>query len=125
MLQSEGIGKKPFHGRIVVLVNRHTASAAEMIVAFARENKLATIIGEKNAGRLLSATSVKVGKGFRLALPTGAYYTWKGSILEGTPIVPDQIIEFNWRDRRGGRDRQLEYAIDHIRGIDVTQSIPQ
>src|SRR5664279_5609341 len=31
-------------------------------------------------GRLLSATSVKVGDGYRLALPTGAYYTWKGSI---------------------------------------------
>jgi C-terminal processing protease CtpA/Prc len=39
---------------------------------FAKENKLATIVGEKTAGRLLSATSVKVGNGFRLALPTGA-----------------------------------------------------
>ena len=117
VLQSEGLGKKPFHGRVVLLVNRHTASAAEMIVAFARENQLATIIGEKTAGRLLSATSVKVGKGFRLALPTGAYYTWAGTILEGTPIVPDQIVEFDWRDRRAGRDRQLEYAIEHIRGM--------
>ena len=125
VLQSEGLGTKPFHGRVVLLVNRHTASAAEMIVAFARENKLATIIGERTAGRLLSATSVKVGKGFRLALPTGAYHTWAGTILEGTPIVPDQLVEFDWRDRRGGRDRQLEYTIDHIRGIDVTQSIPQ
>ena len=112
VLQTEGLGNKPFHGRVVLLVNRHTASAAEMIVAFARENKLATIMGEKTAGRLLSATSVKVGNGFRLALPTGAYCTWKGTILEGTPIVPDTIVEFDWRDRRGGRDRQLEYAIE-------------
>jgi carboxyl-terminal processing protease len=123
VLQSEGLGKKPFHGRVVLLVNRHTASAAEMIVAFARENQLATIIGEKTAGRLLSATSVKVGNGFRLALPTGAYYTWKGTILEGDPIVPDQMVEFDWRDRRGGRDRQLEYAIDHIRGMAVQKSV--
>ena len=93
-----------------MLVDRHTASAAEMIVAFARENKLATIVGEKTAGRLLSATSVKVGNGFRLALPTGAYYTWKGSILEGTPIEPDKLIEFDWRQRRLGRDIQLERA---------------
>ncbi|MHB1937180.1 MAG: S41 family peptidase [Acidobacteriaceae bacterium] len=119
VLQSEGLGKMPFHGRVVLLVNRHTASAAEMIVAFARENKLATIIGEQTAGRLLSATSVKVGKGFRLALPTGAYYTWKGAVLEGTPIEPDHLVAFDWRDRRGGRDRQLEYAIDHIREMAV------
>ena len=123
VLQSEGLGKKPFHGRVVLLVNRHTASAAEMIVAFARENQLATIIGEETAGRLLSATSVKVGKGFRLALPTGAYYTWAGTILEGTPITPDQIVEFDWRDRRGGRDRQLEYTIDHIRDRAVEKSV--
>jgi C-terminal processing protease CtpA/Prc len=112
VLQTEGLGKRPFHGRIVLLVDRHTASAAEMILAFARENKLATIVGEKTAGRLLSATSVKVGNGFRLALPTGAYYTWKGSILEGTPIEPDKQIEFNWRQRRTGVDIQLEHAAE-------------
>jgi C-terminal processing protease CtpA/Prc len=110
VLQTEGLGKQPFHGRIVLLVDRHTASAAEMIVAFARENGLATIVGEKTAGRLLSATSVKVGNGFRLALPTGAYHTWRGSVLEGTPIEPDELIEFDWRQRRQGCDIQLERA---------------
>ena len=82
-----------------------------MVVAFARENNLATIVGEKTAGRLLSATSVKVGGGFRLALPTGGYHTWKGAVFEGTPIDPDQRIEFDWRSRRNGYDRQLDYAI--------------
>jgi len=78
VLEAEGLGAKRFHGRVVVLVDRHTASAAEMIVAFVRENNLATVVGEPTAGRLLSATSAKVGEGYRLALPTGAYYTWKG-----------------------------------------------
>jgi C-terminal processing protease CtpA/Prc len=115
VLQTEGLGKQLFHGRVVLLVNRHTASAAEMIVAFARENNLAAIIGEKTAGRLLSATSLKVGKGFRLALPTGAYYTWRGSVLEGIPIERDRLIEFDWRDRRVGRDRQLDEAVGLLR----------
>jgi carboxyl-terminal processing protease len=115
VLQTEGLGPKPFHGKISVLVDRHTASAAEMIVAFARENDLATIIGEKTAGRLLSATSVKVGQGFRLALPTGAYYTWKGWALEGAPITPDELVEFDWHQRRTGIDGQLERTIESIR----------
>ncbi|HUN85713.1 MAG TPA: S41 family peptidase [Terracidiphilus sp.] len=115
VLETEGLGAMPFHGRIVLLVDRHTASAAEMIVAFARENKLAAIIGERTAGRLLSSTSVKVGKGFRLALPTGAYYTWKGSVLEGAPMEPDHVVDFDWRERRSQKsDRQLDYAIDHF-----------
>lgn len=115
VLETEGLGAKPFHGRVVLLVDRHTASAAEMIVAFARENNLATIIGEKTAGRLLSATSVKVGNGFRLALPTGVYRTWSGSVYEGNPIEPDTISEFDWRDRRlSGIDRQLQCALEAI-----------
>jgi C-terminal processing protease CtpA/Prc len=113
VLETEGLGRKPFHGHVVLLVNRHTASAAEMIVAFSRENRLATSIGEKTAGRLLSATSVKVGSGFRLALPTGAYHTWKGATLEGAPIEPDQLIAFDWRSRRNGSDGQLDYAIEY------------
>ena len=38
VLQTEELGEKSFHGRVILLVDRHTASAAEMIVAFAREN---------------------------------------------------------------------------------------
>jgi carboxyl-terminal processing protease len=112
VLETEGLGRQPFHRQVVLLVDRHTASAAEMIVAFARENGLATIIGEKTAGRLLSATSVKVGNGFRLALPTGAYHTWRGTILEGAPFEPDHPVEFDWRGRRNGSDRQLDHAIE-------------
>lgn len=116
VLETEGLGPKPFHGRIALLVDRHTASAAEMIVAFARENNLATIVGEKTSGRLLSATSVKVGRGFRLALPTGVYRTWNGSVYEGNPMEPDIPSEFDWRDRRDrGWDRQIEYAVETAR----------
>ncbi len=86
VLETEGFGPKPYQGNVVLLVDRHTASAAEMVTIFAKENRLAAIVGEKTAGRLLSATSVKVGHGFRLALPTGAYYTWNGTALEGSPI---------------------------------------
>jgi carboxyl-terminal processing protease len=115
VLETEGLGQRGFQGKVVLLVDRHTASAAEMIVSFARENKLATIIGEPTAGKLLSATSVKVGKGFRLALPTGAYYTWNGTALEGTPIEPDERIEFDWRLRRTGIDAQLNSAMQAAR----------
>ena len=122
VLQTEGLGNKPFHGNVALLVNRHTASAAEMIVAFARENNLATIIGERTAGRLLSATSVKVGHGFRLALPTGAYYTWRGAMFEGTPIEPDKLVGFDRHQRHIGKDHQLECATESLRDVRAGQA---
>lgn len=114
VLESEGHGPQSYQGNIVLLVDRHTASAAEMVTIFAKENKFATIVGEKTAGRLLSATSVKVGHGFRLALPTGAYYTWNGTALEGSPIEPDVVIEFDWQERRRGNDRQFDTALKTV-----------
>src|SRR5881394_873756 len=45
LVVTEGLGQRRFHGRVVLLVNEHTASAGEMVSAFAEENNLATIIG--------------------------------------------------------------------------------
>lgn len=42
--------------------------------------------------------------------PDSAYFTWKGSILEGTPKESDKLIEVDWRQRPLGRDSQLERA---------------
>ncbi len=110
VLETEGLGKRSFQTNVVLLVDRHTASAAEMIVAFAQDNQLATVAGEDTAGRLLAADSVKVGHGYRLALPTGSYHTWSGRVLEGTPIKPQVSLPFDWRGRRTGKDEQLERA---------------
>ena len=67
------------------------------------------------ASRLLSATSVKVDNGFRLALPTGAYHTWQGAVLEGTPIEPDLSVGFDWRARRTSGDGQVHFVISAVR----------
>jgi len=59
----EGLGPQPFHGRVVILVNEHTATAGEMLAAFAQENGLATVVGTKTAGRLLSGSTFRAGAG--------------------------------------------------------------
>ena len=66
-LLTQGLGPKPFHGRVVFLVNEWTNSAAEMVAGFASENKLATIVGTKTAGNVLGATNAKVGGGYGCA----------------------------------------------------------
>jgi len=59
-----------------------------------------------------AVSDLNQANGFRLALPTGAFLTWKRKVFEGTPIEPDQIVEFDWQERRFGRDRQLDYAVN-------------
>lgn len=42
---TERLGSRPRHGRVAILVNEHSASAAEMVAAFASEYGLATLVG--------------------------------------------------------------------------------
>jgi C-terminal processing protease CtpA/Prc len=107
---TEGLGVRRFHGRVVLLVNEHTASAGEMVSAFAEENSLATIVGTKTPGRLLSGSAYKVGHGYILGLPVAAYLTWQGRMLENHGIVPKFSIELSRDALNEGRDTQLETA---------------
>ncbi|MGE3511085.1 MAG: S41 family peptidase [Vicinamibacterales bacterium] len=113
---SEGLGPLPHHGHVAVLVNEHSASAAEMVAAFAAENRLATLVGTKTAGRLVAASAFKVGHGYRVALPVGAYFTWAGTNLEGRGVCPDvaesRSPEALWR----GEDNQLARAREIVAG---------
>jgi Peptidase family S41 len=49
--------------------HERTASAGEMVSAFAEENGLATIVGTTTPGRLLSGSAYEVGHGNILGLP--------------------------------------------------------
>jgi len=115
---TEGLGPQKFHGRIVLLVNEHTAGQAEMVAAFAEENQFATIVGTKTAGRLLTGTGFKVGHGYFLGLPIGNYLTWQGRMIEGAGISPAVPIELDFDALMAGgetRDNQLEKALEVVR----------
>jgi C-terminal processing protease CtpA/Prc len=115
LVVTEGLGQRRFHGRVVMLVNEHTASAGEMVSAFAEENNLATIVGTKTPGRLLSGSAYKVGHGYILGLPVAAYLTWQGRMLENNGIVPRFAIDLSRDALRDGRDTQLEKAMDAVK----------
>ena len=113
----DGLGARRFHGRVVLLVNEHTASAGEMVSAFAEENKLATIVGTKTPGRLLSGSAYKVGHGYILGLPVAAYLTWQGRMLENNGIVPAIVVDLAREALREGKDTQLDKAVEVVRNL--------
>ena len=108
---SEGLGTQRHHGHVVLLVNEHSASAAEMVAAFASEYGLATVVGTKTAGRLVGASSFKVGFGYRVALPVAAYFTWQGTSLEGSGVQPDIDEPLSPERLWAGEDSQLSRAL--------------
>jgi C-terminal processing protease CtpA/Prc len=114
---SEGLGPQRWHGRIVILANEHTISAGEMVCAFARENHLATIVGNETGGRLIPGSGFKVGYGYRVILPNAEYITWQGQTFEGQGVVPDVLVPWSLDAARSGVDNQLNTAIEIVSSL--------
>jgi len=117
LVVTEGLGPQRFHGRVVILVNEHTSSAGEMVAAFAQENSLATIIGTKTAGRLLSGATFKVASGYVVGLPVAAYLTWEGRLIEGKGVSPSLSVELQPDQLLIGVDPQMQQALQLVRQI--------
>lgn len=112
---TEALGPQPHHGRVALLVNEHSASAAEMVAGFASEYRLATLVGTKTAGRLVATSAFKVGFGFRIVIPVANYYTWEGHNLEGKGVAPDIEEPTSPQALWQGEDNQLNRALEALR----------
>jgi C-terminal processing protease CtpA/Prc len=114
---TERLGPQTHHGRVAILVNEHSASAAEMVAAFAQENGVATLVGAKTAGRLVASSAFKVGDGYRVVLPVAAFFTWQGTSLEGAGVEPERVEAMDPSALAGGRDSQLLAATAMLRSV--------
>jgi C-terminal processing protease CtpA/Prc len=116
-LFTEGLGAKPWHQRIVIIVDQHTTGAGERIAAFAQERRLAPIIGQQTAGRLICSSWFRAGHDYFVRLPARLWLTWTDQMLEGSGIVPDVPVELGADDLASGQDPQLEKALETVRAL--------
>ncbi len=67
---------------IVVLVNRYSASAAEIVAGALQDHDRAWILGENTFGKGLVQTVYPLGENTGLALTTARYYTPSGRLIQ-------------------------------------------
>jgi len=93
---------------VVVLVDRNTASAAEILAAALADNKAAKVVGTRTFGKGVFQQEVGLSNGGALKLTIGEYFTPGGINLAGEGIDPD--VEA--RDRHGtAPDEALRRAL--------------
>lgn len=78
-----------FSGNIYILTNQKTASTCEPLVYALKNLKMATIVGEKTAGAMLSGTFFQLSGKYYLFLPLADFYTYDGVRLEGIGVMPN------------------------------------
>jgi len=115
---------------IAVLVNRGSASAAEIVAGALQDHQRATIIGTNTFGKGLVQTVMPLSKGRAIKLTTSHYFTPSGDSIHGSGVQPDIFVESSAQqpnqnidsilDREG--DAQLLEALELIRNQRILQS---
>ncbi len=112
MLLTQGLGIQPFHGHVVMLINEFTNSAGEMAAQFAKDTKLATLVGEKTVGNVLGSRTFDVGNSYTLYMPIVGWYSPHGHYTEGSGVQPDVLVDIDPAALAHGTDAQFNRALD-------------
>lgn len=106
---------------VVVLVNGNSASASEIFTGALKDNRVATVIGEKTFGKGIGQTTWKgMPEGSLLQTTTFRYYTPSGKWLgdahkERYGITPDIVVPMNEGATKGtADDNQLQAAVEFL-----------
>ena len=77
---------------MTVLINRSTASSAEIIAGALQDHNRAVIIGEKSYGKGTVQEVIKLVDGSQLEITVGKYRTPNGRVIDQVGIAPDLLV---------------------------------
>ena len=99
---------------IVVLVDKGTASASEIIAGAIRDNKRGILVGDKSFGKGSVQVSDVLSDKSHLTITIRHWLTPNGTDIHGVGLEPDFSVPFSEADRKGGRDPQLDRAVQFL-----------
>jgi carboxyl-terminal processing protease len=116
-------GDQIYSGPVTVLVDAHSASSSEVFAAGMQDTGRAKIIGSQSCGCVLGIAKPRVMKGGGvLEMSEVLWFSPKGRKLEGTGIIPDQVVMPTMFDLQRGRDAVLAAADKTLVKAAVLQS---
>lgn len=106
---------------IVVITNESSASASEILAGALKDNKKATIVGEKTYGKGVIQELLTLNDGSGLKITTEEYYTPNKNKINKVGITPDVEVKLDESIKDDieideNKDNQLQKAIEILKG---------
>jgi len=105
-----------YFGPMVVLQNERSASDAEMFPDGFRALGLGKVVGVPTMGAVIGTGSFTLLDGSALRTPGSGVMNSKGQNLENYGVPPDVYVDNGPADFETGHDRQVEKAIEVLKG---------
>ena len=97
---------------IIVLVNKGSASASEIVAGALRDDKKTILVGETTFGKGTIQQAEDLGSGSGLHITIAKWLTPNGTWVNGAGLKPDDAVALDAKDP--SRDTQLEKAIEEL-----------
>jgi len=101
---------------VVVLINKGSASAAEIVSGGLHDNNRAELVGENSFGKGIIEEAFDLGGGAGLHVTIAKWLTpngtWVGNGKDGKGLTPDITVHLNPKDPT--HDTQLEKAVEEL-----------
>ena len=96
--------------KIVILIDRNTASASEILTLALKDNNGAVVVGTKSYGKGSVQTTKTLSDGSMMKYTSAKWYGPKGESIDGVGILPDHEVFY-----QSGKDAPLEKALDLLK----------
>ena len=104
---------------IVVLVNKGSASASEIVAGALQDHNRASVLGTPTFGKGLVQTVMPLSMGRAVKLTTSRYFTPSGDSIHEVGITPDILVD----DTAGYPDLSLSVGVDRENDVQLQEAI--
>ena len=99
---------------IIVLVNKYSASAAEILAGALRDDRKIQLIGEKSFGKGSVQELVPLGANAAVKVTIAKWITPGGKNLNKDGLNPDIEVKLTEEDVKAGKDPQMDRALQEV-----------
>lgn len=82
-----------YKGKIYLLIDKWTSNVAETFAIYLKNEKIATLVGQKTAGSPLLNEIIEIDKQYQISIPFAQFYDKNGKNYQGIGVEPDIIAE--------------------------------
>ena len=98
--------------QVVILINKNTASASEVLTAALKDSYNAIVVGEKSYGKGRVQEAKTLEDGTMVKYTTAKWLTPLGNCIDEIGISPDYVVEMTKNENGEIVDNQLDKAVE-------------